>query len=233
MMETVNSAGSYDESRLIEAMAEPDGLMKTIALHDARKAGLLELFRDFANSDEEITDEDTAVLQYRVNGVSESWYRVLEKLSEETETESDEFAVSVATLWMNDEVQRAESVEEVFPTVALRPVADGSDDGLRHLVMGIVAQCSEEDQDETAEAAIKELHRMYIECLSEDLNSIAEAWTDIQYRKRAIGGGEAQTPAMERLARFGREAARQLGNAAVLAVGVAGGIALASLFRRR
>ena len=214
------------------------GLLDVINEHDENKKALFELFDDVASGKLDVDAADS-IMYFRANKTAMTWANIIEQIGMANGAD-DTFVRSVATIWHGDETERSKRLNELAPESYMEPLADGSYAGVVALVQGELHEAQylvdEGEADDVMSQLVEILQQDYVDYLEDDISQFLGSLSDKKYLLESAKAKEESERIVlrsEKLKRLLPKIGAHALDALKIAVGVAGGIAIASFIRRR
>lgn len=214
-----------------------DGLLDVLDSHNKNKEALLELFDDVASGKLDVDAADS-IMYFRANKTAMTWANIIEQIGMANGAD-DTFVRSVATIWHGDETEGSKRLNELAPESYMKPLADGSYAGVVALVQGELyeAQClvDEGEADDVMSQLVEILQQDYVDYLEDDISQFLGSLSDKKYLLESAKAKEESERIVlrsEKLKRLLPKIGAHALDTLKIAVGVAGGITIASFFKR-
>lgn len=215
----------------MSALTTKKNSLSPLESHDTANEELYGVLRLFAERPTEVA-EIGPVLGVKGEAVMHAWRDILKYFNAKHGWTSNEFLNQAATLWLSDEGERVTLLNELTPEARCSAVGDGEVEGSKAIIRTTYDDIGEAMRNN--EMVVDALTAMYVDYANSDIAKYIEALKARNYMNGTdknievsdvVVGGDVQS--------FSRKLGGHVLDILKLATGVALGVAVSSLFRRK
>ena len=225
-------SGGVGDEYLFMGDAE-EGILDVAQKHGARKKQLEELFGSFAKQGHAVDIEDMiSAINFRASGVARSWRDFVCQIGSDTGSYiNGEFISSVATVWMQDEQERADLFNSITDSDLFKPVCKGDILKLKIRIEETIRDFTVDPDSDTdwGDQLAEELAGEYSGYMEMDVEEFLEVFQGSLRSQDLSGEATRIARIKELLPRLGAHAL----DVAKLAGGVSLGIIIGSMLRKK